>query len=581
MSVHRRATAHVSHHYFRLMPNKKHHRIVVWVVFLFLAAVLSAQMLYPIGRAMPFATLGDTRVSGWTHDRLAGELATRFEKTTVSLRSSTGATVTVPLKKAGAEQQASAAIDQLGEYPYMQRFIPFSLLWQKPSVRQSSVIFSPQVLDEFSATVAKQLSFEPKNATLTIKDGSLVATEDVDGQTVTPEAIRRALETTDGFRLASDTAVDLISEPKVSTTTADDFSAVRTMAEQALSRRVSIAVGDSAVQIEEKQQASWLEISANKSGTPTIALNKKAVKTYLTGLNKLYGASAGVTNINLVNGVETSRTTGKTGKTVDVKSMVDAVNTHLFSREADNSAIPLQFTVLAAPVQYNGRYTASEAGLRAYVRDTTRDGSVAISIRQLNGAGWSADGGGSTSRVSASTFKLYVSLYLFDQMSRGKTAWGDSMLGTTVSTCFDRMTIASTNPCAYDWLSQWGRSNVNAFLYKKGFTGATSFTNPLAAHTSTNDLVKIMAGLEDGSLIGGEQRSRLLHSLSVHPYRSGVPAGSSGSVYDKVGFLWDYINDAAIVRHPQGTYVIAVMTKGHSYAKVASITREVEKILYP
>jgi len=52
-------------------------------------------------------------------------------------------------------------------------------------------------------------------------------------------------------------------------------------------------------------------------------------------------------------------------------------------------------------------------------------------------------------------------------------------------------------------------------------------------------------------------------------------------VHDKVGFLWDYVHDTAIVNHPKGNYVMTIMTKGQSYAAIAAVTREVERIMYP
>jgi hypothetical protein len=90
-----------------------------------------------------------------------------------------------------------------------------------------------------------------------------------------------------------------------------------------------------------------------------------------------------------------------------------------------------------------------------------------------------------------------------------------------------------------------------------------------------------MIGLNDGTLVKGANRDRLLNNLGRHPYRYGIPTGSSGDVHDKVGFLWDYVHDAAIVKHPRGTYIMTVMTKGQSYAAIASVTREIERIMYP
>ncbi|HMS93291.1 MAG TPA: serine hydrolase, partial [Candidatus Saccharibacteria bacterium] len=109
----------------------------------------------------------------------------------------------------------------------------------------------------------------------------------------------------------------------------------------------------------------------------------------------------------------------------------------------------------------------------------------------------------------------------------------------------------------------------------------TTFTHPVATHTTARDLRTFLLGVNDGSIVNGAQRDRLLTALSSHSFRQGIPAGSKGTVQDKVGFLWDYTHDAAIVRHPRGTYVMVVMTKGQSYARIAAITREVEKIMYP
>jgi hypothetical protein len=176
---------------------------------------------------------------------------------------------------------------------------------------------------------------------------------------------------------------------------------------------------------------------------------------------------------------------------------------------------------------------------------------------------------------------LFVAKWLFDQMDKGAIHWDDPMLDTNVSVCFDRMTIASTNPCAEAWLAQAGRANFNQYIYGLGFSQGTNFNMPIATHTTADDLQRMMLGIYNGSIIDGAHKDRLLHSLSVHPYRYGIPTGSAGQVWDKVGFLWDYVHDTAIVRHPQGTYVMTIMTKGQSYATIAALTREIERIMYP
>lgn len=580
--LHQRAHAHVSHHYFRVMPNKKHHRTLVWVVFLLCSFVVSAQMLYPNDRSLPLAKLEGAPI-GWREDEaLAGELAKRFDKTTIDITTASGETYSAKLATAGAEQQASVAIEALSQYPFAQRLMPFSILWQRPTVQSSSVIFSAVTVKEFSKKAAAALSHSPINASLVLKEGVLVPKSDKDGQTVRAEDIQRALETHSQYKLGKTNVAIVPAAVVTPQTSSADFTAVRAAAEIALERTIALTINGDIIEPSSVDKASWLEIASDTSGDPKLALKVPALEKYLASLNKKYGKTAGFTEVSIVNGVETNRSIGKKGKSIDTAAAVKDIRSVLLRESPENTTlVQLTFADIAAGIRYNGRYTSTEEGLQAYVADTTRDGSIAIAIKQVDGNRWSAEGGAGESRVSASTFKLYVALYLFEEMKKGTTDWNDSMLDTTVSGCFDRMTIASTNPCAYEWLNKWGRSNLNQYLYSKGFSTSTTFTNPTATHTSANDLRRYMLGLENGSLVGGVYRDRLLHSLSSHPYRYGVPTGSAGTVHDKVGFLWDYVHDAAIVSHPKGKYVIVVMTKGHSYAKIANITREVEKIMYP
>jgi hypothetical protein len=74
----------------------------------------------------------------------------------------------------------------------------------------------------------------------------------------------------------------------------------------------------------------------------------------------------------------------------------------------------------------------------------------------------------------------------------------------------------------------------------------------------------------------------LLEKMSRQLYRYGIPTGVNATrVEDKVGFLWDYIHDAAIVHKPQGTYILVIMTKGYSYGYIANVARQIDTIMYP
>jgi beta-lactamase class A len=89
-----------------------------------------------------------------------------------------------------------------------------------------------------------------------------------------------------------------------------------------------------------------------------------------------------------------------------------------------------------------------------------------------------------------------------------------------------------------------------------------------------------MIDIQQSTLVKGGERDFMLGLMRAQVYRQGVPAGTSAVVADKVGFLNGYLNDAAIVYHPNGTYVISVMTSGASWGKIAEITRKIEGIMY-
>ncbi len=138
----------------------------------------------------------------------------------------------------------------------------------------------------------------------------------------------------------------------------------------------------------------------------------------------------------------------------------------------------------------------------------------------------------------------------------------------------------SANNCAEYWLKKWGKTNINNELHGLGFSSATTFSTSDAAHTSAADLQKLLIGLYNHSLFSVDNANRLLGLMKQQIYRSGIPKGSSGVVADKVGFLWAYLNDAAIVYHPKGTYVLVIMTNNQSWSKIAQITTKIEDIMY-
>lgn len=569
----------VSHHYRRIMPDKKHHRVIIWVVFLLVVTVIAAQILYPLNRAVPFARLAGKQVGFTTELQLAETIAGAFPDAKIKLQVGDKTTDQIALVAAGAQPNADAMVRTLTDYPFWQRFIPGSLLWQRPAITTWSVDYTPKQLDTFAAAQATGLSFAPTNAGLAIANGALVATADTPGRTVTAKDISTALiDAVPAY--GSTTTVRISAQPVAAQKTAKDLASVKTQAEAALALPVQIQANGQTFTPDNVEKAKWLVLSEDEQGRTTLTMNTDSVNAYLdTIVTKQAGKVAGQTNITLQNGREVARTAGDVGLKVNNGTLVPPLRSYLFEHQGQPPFVA-DMVSIEPSVIYNSTYTATQDGLQAYISEKAKHGAW-ISIQQLDNQRWAAGADDHDSVVSGSTYKLYVALYLFKEMDAGTITWDTPILDTNTDTCFNRMTIASTNPCAEEWLRQFGRTNVNNYLYGRGFSTATTFTDPVATHTSAADLTNYMIGLEQGTLMSSAHRDRLLYSLSHHPYRYGIPTGSAGQVWDKVGFVFDYVNDTAIVHHPKGTYVMTIMTKGQSYGAIATMTREIEKIMYP
>ncbi len=566
-------------HYFRVMPNHRHHRVIVWSLFLTIAAILAVQFAYPLDRGLPLARLGGTMAAFMPREQVAKLVADQFDQT--EFKFVVGNKIYQrPLKLAGAEPDTELVVSKMVEYPFLQRFIPLSILWQPAMVDSLPLAFEQSQIDATIAEAVKTVSYPPQDAVLEIKDGNLRLAEAASGQEVTADQLKQSLLQ---GTIRPGIVMSLTVVPRVvpAERNLQDLAAVRSQAEAALHHTLVIQVEGQPVELSQNTIASWLALTKDDKGVIHLELSDTSLDTFASELNKKFGVAAGETNVTVVNGHETARTAGISGRTVNVEALHVELQRQLIDG-TPSRPITVSFLPTTPTIIYNNTYSATRDGLQSYVNDISKSRNMRIMIQQLDGQKWEVEARAHESTPSASTYKLFVALELFERIDKGEFTWNSPILDTTFDKCFDRMTIASTNPCAEKWLEMFGGySAMNDFVYSRGFSDATDFTNPVAKHTSAADLTQYMIGLEQGTLLGGANRDRLLHSLSVHPYRYGIPTGSKGVVWDKVGFLWDYVHDTAIVHHPQGTYVMTIMSKGQSYARIAEVTREIERIMYP
>lgn len=550
-------------------------RATLWVM-IFLGIVIGVQFAYPKDRALPYAHIGDTSVGWKLHSELLPMLEDNFTETEVTLQAATQSS-TLNLGDAGVSLQSDRAAAQLSAYPWWQRIVPFSLFVVRPSVARLPLEFNDTKLAATAETQSTKLHSEPKNGIVSVTDsGEVTVSAAEDGVTVSAATIQAALKSAKlHFGVNTVVLTPQLSSPSV---TNEMVESVKTELAALLKTKLVITNSlDASAQYtpDAKTIATWIRIGDKLA----LSIDADAVQSYANDVAQNNLIAAGTTTVATTDGIEQSRTTGTSGRAVDNAALVESVSRALLS--GGETAITMKFKTVAPTIVYQRSYSSSQKALQAYVEEIAAGKNIAIAVTQLTGAGWSASTNATKSVVAASTYKLFVSSVLFDKINSAQLHWSDAIQGTNVENCLRTTIVVSANNCAEQWISDWGRSTLNKALYAKGISSATTFTASDAAHTSAADLQKMLVGLHDKTLFNESDSSRLIELMKQQVYRKGIPAGSNGVVADKVGFLWDYLNDAAIVYHPRGTYVLVVMTQGQSWAKIAEITTQIEKIMYP
>lgn len=553
------------------------------VMILGLVAQVVYQFNYPRDLALPRATVNGQAVGGKKVDQLEFDLMSWFKGAEVLIVVGDNPPEAAKLTDLGASLELGSVRQQLFDYSDRLRLIPFSIWWQRPEVSMAEVSFNQQILENYCKELAKKYDRAAVNSSLKLAAGEQVqATEAQPGQQLDQAALVDQIQVLSFNLLGEKQQVEVQPTVIQPTKTVADLTDVTSQIELAKAKKITIWTPsqDRSFSPTEAEIVGWLKLSENQLKQTTLVIDQAKISAYLAKLDRQVGQVASATEIKMVDGREQARTEGVGGWKIDQADFQQQLQAVLFVPQTEVNLF-LHYQYLAPTVRRSWSFSQTQAGLQAKLQELSGRYNVRIAIKQLDGAKWEASVRAGESTPSASTYKLYVAAKLFEQMDAGRIRWTDSILDTNVAGCFERMIVVSTNPCAEEWIRQFGRQNINNFIWSKGISRGTTFTHPTATHTTAGDLLKVEEMFYNGTLARGDNQSRLLNAMSRQMWRSGIPAGTKGWTQDKVGFLWNYVHDAGIVHHPRGTYIMAVMTKGASYATIAQITREVEALMYP
>lgn len=234
--------------------------------------------------------------------------------------------------------------------------------------------------------------------------------------------------------------------------------------------------------------------------------------------------------------------------------------------------------------------------LNTYLAQITKSGHVAVSFYNLapvvgskaakaKDAAVYAEGALATSAnaqtqmVAASTYKLYITAWLFHEVAIGAKTWTSSD-----ESGFQAMIVNSQNDYAEAVLKSSGGTPINTYLSQFGITSPFHYSG--AATTTSANLLTMLKLLVKGQgpFADATYRNKLLTAMGKQVYRDGIPAAASAAdpgstVQDKVGWLGTTDNDAAIVTTAEGQrYLLVIMTDNGSYQNFSAIKTYAEKI---
>jgi beta-lactamase class A len=319
---------------------------------------------------------------------------------------------------------------------------------------------------------------------------------------------------------------------------------------------------------------------AIEDGTLTPRLsNERAAEFMAKNIAPKVAVAAGVTKVTTNDFIETSRRDGPNGQALHIENTLANILAYL-KGERDEAAV---VTDLTAPrVEYWRSYSPTDTGLSALLTNFAKDhvGTFGVSFVELSGQHRRATYNETRSFVTASTYKLFVAYGTLRRIDAGTWGWDDANIadGRNLATCFDDMIVKSDNACAQALLKKIGYQKLTDEVKEIGLDD-TSFVSDITPHSTAADESLFLAQLELSQLpISSASRDRMLGAMKRNIYRQGVPAGASGQVADKVGFLWGLLHDSAIVYWGCGSFVLVVLSDGSCWGAFADLTREIEAL---
>lgn len=540
--------------------------------------MILVQLFYPWGALPLFATIDGIDVSGKGASEATALLDSKYKSLKVGLyfgnspkvyREPTTADIGIAMN---SKQQAESV-----QYAWWLRLIPTSLWWAHAVVKPGAPTYTYDT-EALKSYMKKELgescSVTAVNASLVYKDKKLQVVPAIDGGTCNLGDVQKKLAAAKPTLATHTVRMPMVEHPAaIHDDTAKAFGSA--LSEQTSSGMAVTAAGQT-VTAAQADVLGWIDFATPDTGI-TVSVNAGRAKDFFDKqLLPKVAIAPGVSKVTTLDFTEISRVDGASGRTLDAEATIVSMNDWL--QGGDKKVVAATKSV-APTVSYTRTYTPTDTGISALIAQFAEGhpGTYGVSFAELDGKKRRATYRADTVYRTASTYKLFVAYGALKRVESGAWHWSDQIQGgRDLTKCLDDMIVKSDNACGEVMLEKIGYKTLTTELKAIGLS-KSSFLGSFP-ETTASDLTTFVGALQSGQLLNASSTTTLLNAMKRNVYRQGIPVGASGTVGDKVGFLDAFLHDAAVVYGPNGTYVLTVMTEGSSWANIAELTRQIEKV---
>lgn len=460
------------------------------------------------------------------------------------------------------------------------RLVPTSIFWMHSAAAVDEPSYNRDA-KKLSSYLAKQLGTScqvvPRNATAKVSGNKLVVVKEGAGGICKQVDVTKSLQALKPV-LDRETMTRIAMQPVAAKLTSDRVKPVLDTINAQFAKPLGIVYDGKTEMIDAATVRTWLTFASSDDGFDIGFDASKADPYFQAKLGKALERAPGVSKVATHDFVETSRVDGQTGRKLDTGKTLANLKDFLLAKA---NTVPAGELIVQPEVQYTRSYSNTDTGLSALMKNyaESHPGTYGVSMVELDGKRRRAAFNDTQKFTTASTYKLYVGFSVLKRIESGEYKWSDQISGgRNLETCFDDMIVKSDNACAEAFVAKISYRSLTTEA-QTIVSGSTTFLDAESYKTTAGDLTTFMGSLATGQIpLNSDSQARFLGALKRNVYRQGIPAGASGSVADKVGFLDGLLHDAAIVYSPSGTYVLSIMTDKSSWANIAELTREIEKL---